>query len=406
MIEGFWIRNYKAVRQIAVGSSFQQSVVMDAETDIVPYELTPLTVFIGESGAGKSCILDAFCFIADILEYGLDEAFVRRGGVNAVYHASGEGPIAFGIVFRSCAADAPLTYILNINKKPNTQQAFIETEAVLYRNTDNKQPRPILFFQNGEKYARHLQPWYNASGSQLEQVKGINEKTLALGVLARFEDLPDIPQFKQYLSRYFVTSFISSNAAALSPPKFKFSQVENLANELRRLKEKHSREFSDILNIIGRQIPGVERLEYKLLESGRNILAFYYQGSNEPVFTPQLGESVLRLLALLTLFEDPVPSRLVGIEEPSASMGRAHVMSFVAALHRNIREIGGTQFFMTTHSNVLIDQMDPTEVWLLYKDSSGNIQASRCLDELQFQGIDLNTVGPYWWTDHLYRVPR
>jgi hypothetical protein len=65
--------------------------------------------------------------------------------------------------------------------------------------------------------------------------------------------------------------------------------------------------------------------------------------------------------------------------------------------------MGGTQFFLTTHSNVFLDQMDPTDVWILYKDTLGDIQATRGIDELQFSNVDLNTVGPYWWSDYLYR---
>ncbi|MDR3182343.1 MAG: hypothetical protein LBT89_05370, partial [Planctomycetaceae bacterium] len=58
---------------------------------------------------------------------------------------------------------------------------------------------------------------------------------------------------------------------------------------------------------------------------------------------------------------------------------------------------------MTTHNNVLLDQLDPTDVWLLYKDADGNLQTSRCLDELQFQGVDIDSIAPYWWTDYIYR---
>jgi len=45
------------------------------------------------------------------------------------------------------------------------------------------------------------------------------------------------------------------------------------------------------------------------------------------------------------------------------------------------------------------------EVWFLSRGSDGGILASRGLDELQFLGVDLNTVGPYWYSEYLYRRP-
>jgi predicted ATPase len=404
LIEGFWIRNYKAIRQIALGSSFQQFAVMDAESDFVPYALSPLTVLVGEGGTGKSCILDALQFIADCLNKGLDEAIAQRGGYDAMYYRGGAGPIAFGIVFRYNAEPTPLTYVLNIDKLP-TGRGYIETEAILYRNAETGQQRPVLFFQNGEKMTRRVQPWYHASSSDLEVVKNTDNKTLALKKLALIEDLPDIPQFAQYLSKYFIASFTSSNALSLSPMQFKLNQLENLASDLKRVKTKHPHEFNNIFTAVAKQIPGWERLGYKLTESGKPVLEIYKTGMTEPVYPAQVGESDLRMLALLTLLEDPIPSRMLGIEDPAASLGQAHAVAFAGAIRHYLRKFGTTQFFLTTHSNVLIDQMDPTDVWRLYSDPGGNTMASRCLDELQFQGINLDTVGPFWWTDYIYRNP-
>jgi hypothetical protein len=117
----------------------------------------------------------------------------------------------------------------------------------------------------------------------------------------------------------------------------------------------------------------------------------------------QLGEGSLRLLSHLTLFEDPVPTPLLGIEEPAAFMGASQIQAFTKLILYHIRELGGTQFFVTTSNNILIDQIDPTEVWFLTRDAYGSIQVSRGLDELQFLGIDLTSVGPYWYSEYLYR---
>jgi len=406
LIEGFWIRNYKAFRQIAVGSSFSQSVVMDFEGDDPPppYELTPLTVFVGDTGTGKSTVLDAFAFLSDCINYGINSAINHRGGFESVYHFGGTGPLSIGIVYRPCGEPQSLTYILSIDCDPSTRRPFVETEAIIYRDHQpGSQPRPVMFFQNGEKHTRLLQPWVGASGTALEQVKRTDHIHLGLVALAQFEDLPDIPNFKLYLDKFFVSCYASSNAAHLSPPRFKFTPGGNLAMDLKRVKEKHPFEFENILNVIAGRMPGVDKIIYETSEAGRSLLAFKLTGIEATVHPAQLGEGSLRLLSHLTLFEDPIPTPLMGIEEPAAFMGASQIMAFTKLILHHIRELGGTQFFVTTSSNTLIDQLDPTDVWFLARDNNGSIHITRGLDELQFLGIDLNTVGPYWYSDYLYR---
>ena len=404
LIEGFWIRNFKTLRQIAIGSSFQQSVVADFSGDMVPYELTPLTLLVGDTGTGKSTILDAFAFLSDCINHGILAALNFRGGFESVYHFGGTGPLSIGIVYRPCGEAQSLTYVLSIDIDTRTRHPFIETEAIIYRNQQpGSQPRPVLLFQNGNKHTRLVQPWVGVSGSALEQAKRADSTHLGLTTLAQFEDLPDIPQLKLYLDKFFVSCYTSSNAANLSPQKFKFPSGGNLASDLKRIKDKHPFEFEKILDVIAGRMPGVQKIIYETTEAGRPLLSFRLADLEAAVYPAQLGEGSLRLLSHLMLFEDPVPTPLMGIEEPAAFMGMSQIKAFTKLILYHIRELGGTQFFVTTSDNILIDQIDPTEVWFLSRDNNGNVQASRGLDELQFLGVDLNTVGPYWYSEYLYR---
>ena len=406
LIEGFWIKNFKAFRQIAVGSSYSQSVVMDFAGDAPPppHELTPLTVFAGDTATGKSTMLDAFSFLADCLNDGVGLALRNRGNFESVYHFGGTGPISIGVVYRSCGESQSMTYILNIDYDTGTHRPFVETEAIVYRNHQpGSQHRPVLLFQNGEKRTRLVQPWVGASEPNIEQVKQTDAMHLGLAALARFEDLPDIPNFKRYLDKFFVSCYASSNAAHLSPPRFKFTSGNDLARDLKRVKDKHPLEFDSILDVIARRMPGIEKIIYETSESGRGLLTFKLTGLEAAIHPVQLGEGSLRLLSHLTLFEDPIPTPLLGIEEPAAFMGTSQIKAFTQLLQYHIRELGGTQFFVTSNDNILIDQIDPADVWFLSRDNYGTIQISRGIDELQFLGVDLNTVGPYWYSEYLYR---
>ena len=404
IIEGLWVRNYKALKQIALGSSFLQTMVMDVGMDLTPYELTPLTTIIGSSGCGKSTLLEVFAFLRDCIEDGIDSAIERRGGFDAIYHRGGEGPISIGLVYRACAEPRPITYALSIDRRPGSSSAHVETEAIVYRSSHHgASAQPILFFQNGEKTTRHVMPWHGAKSVDLDKIKRIDHKHLALKELAEYEDLPDVPQLKQHLDRFHLACYTPDSALGLTPPLYRPLKSDRLLDEFKRMKEKHGFEFPAILEVIGKRIPGVEKIYFETTESGKTVLFFKMIGEEKPYYAHQVSEGTLRLFCHMLLFEDPMPLPLIGIEEPAAYMDADQMQALSLIARDFVQEMGGSQFFITSNLSTFADFMDPTEVWILYRDSQGDVKPSRALDELAFNGVDLATIGPYWYTDHLYR---
>jgi len=64
-LNAFRIKNFKAVK------------------DSRAIKFTPLTVFIGNNGSGKSSIIEGMETIQSIVLYGLDDAMMRGGGWEA-----------------------------------------------------------------------------------------------------------------------------------------------------------------------------------------------------------------------------------------------------------------------------------------------------------------------------------
>ncbi len=400
IIEGFWVRNFRCLKQVAFGSSFQQSVVVDGEHDLSPYELTPLTTLVGSSGLGKSTLLDVFAFLADCLKEGLDAALTKRGGFDAVYTQNAEGAISIGLVFRACSEPRPLTYALTIAK--GAAGAYIESEVLVYRGAQHgTAAQPVLFFQNGSKSARHIAPWQSVIARDLDKIRRTDTKHLGLAEIGQIGDIPDVPQLMMHLEGFHCASYRPDNASGLSPIHFK-QQEGRLATEFKRMEEKHRFEFPGILETIAKRIPEIENIYFEKTESGRTLLFFKDKRFGKPFAAHQMSEGVLRLFSHLLLFEDSIPAPLIAVEEPDCYLDDAQIRAFAHAVRNHTAEVGGSQFLLTTHHPRLVDQMDPYEVWVFHGDAGGFPQVSRAYDELVYQGVDLNNVGPGWYSKFLH----
>ncbi|MFQ1844126.1 AAA family ATPase, partial [Aeromonas veronii] len=109
LIEGFKIKNYRALKDILLGRTI-------TERDKEP--LDPLTVVIGRNGTGKSSLFDAFGFLADCLTFGVEDACYRqeRGGFNKLRSYGQNGPIEFEIYYRESKNERPISYANSTSK--------------------------------------------------------------------------------------------------------------------------------------------------------------------------------------------------------------------------------------------------------------------------------------------------
>jgi AAA15 family ATPase/GTPase len=78
-IAGISIKNYGLLKEIKMGKLL---------SDTSQKELTNMNAIIGQSGTGKSALADAFGFLADCLEKGVEQACDLNGErwMNFVWH--------------------------------------------------------------------------------------------------------------------------------------------------------------------------------------------------------------------------------------------------------------------------------------------------------------------------------
>ena len=410
VIEGFWIRNFRTLKQIAVGSSFQQATVAMEDVAFQPYELGPFTLFVGPNGSGKSTLLDAFSLLNEVLLNGTESAFAKRGGFQSVVsQGMAEEAITFGFEFRACADPRPLTYIVSF-EGGKSRAPIISNEAILYRpDQEHPENTTLLFFQNGIKTTRHVAPWPGVRMEDLQRVKVTDAKHLALETLGRFEDYPDVFPLRQILINWTCSTMALDLSAGLNSmviPRTKNEQRSAfLLEQIKVMEEKHHYDMQEILPHLVSHLPRVEKILLDRSESGRWLLRLKMESFDEPFEAFEVSPGLLRLFAYALLLEDPIPYPLIGLDDLDDSLDELHCRKLVSKLYHHVDDISSTQFFASAHSPYLIDQVDPNDVWVLETAPDGFATIYRAADDLAMRNVNLDEMPPEtrWYTDILSR---
>nr|WVJ83878.1 AAA family ATPase [Xanthomonas campestris pv. campestris] len=211
LIEGFRVRNYRALRDITLGR-------LSAEQQGDP--LTPFTVVIGKNGVGKSTLFDAFGFVADCLSKDVESACddKQRGGFERMRSLGTEESIRFDIYYREAKGERPITYELAINLD-SSGRPFVESEVLKQRRKGQKHGRPYPFLRLhhgvGKVWAGE-EAVETSSGEEdraQEDVELTDLRQLGIATLGTLKEHPRIKRFRDFLKGWYLSYFHPDSAS-------------------------------------------------------------------------------------------------------------------------------------------------------------------------------------------------
>ena len=404
LIEGFWIKNFGPLKNIALGTSYLQTLVVeDEESSSTDYRLGPVTLIVGNSDVGKSSLMDAFHFLSDCLVFGVEDSCIKRGGLEAIYTQGGEGPLSIGINFHLENEPIPLTYAVNIGTTSH-HTPRVDSEVLVYRSLDpSAGSTPIMLLQNYPKNVKHIVPRDKVHASHLSNTKITDSRHLGLASLGLLEDAyPDVATLKRYLENWYLGCYTPHDALGLSPvvpQKYQHSRGDSLVSCVREMELKNHDSFQSQLDRIAKLLPGVEGITLERTESGRLLLFFKLKDCPVPLTAQRMSDGLLRLFAHLLILEDLCPFPFVGIEEPENGLDQNLLELFVDALIRQVVDRRKTQFFITTHSARMVDRVRPESVWLFEKiDGKTNVRRASDDPEIRSTLSSQQTLADDWFS--------
>ncbi|WP_337261747.1 MULTISPECIES: AAA family ATPase [unclassified Serratia (in: enterobacteria)] len=424
-IEGFRIKNFRALKDITLGRLWNQQRAKPLEA---------MTAVIGKNGVGKSTLFDAFGFLADALKLGAEEACDARGrGGFARIRSQGQiGAVEFEIYYKEDGNARPITYEIAIDID-DSGRPFVLKERLRQRRKGQKHGWPFSFLVldrgkgvvwKGEQEGRQIdedQGVFDLIGliesiksseteeesKETEVVELEDIRKLGIATLGSLKQHPRISAFRRFIEGWYLSYFTPDAARSLplaGPQKHLNIHGDNLGNVVQFMEREHPKRFQTILNEIADKIPGIDRIDTERTNDGRLLLRFNDKGFQDPFYSQQMSDGTLKVFAYLLLLADPTPPPFLCIEEPEN--GLYHKL--LESLAREFREHatgrkGGSQVFITTHQPYLVDALEPAEVWILEKGSDGYSAIRRASDDtlvmnMVAEGLPL---GGLWYSDYL-----
>ena len=400
LIEGFRVQNYRVLKDVTLGRLWNQQQKKP---------LTPLVAVIGKNGVGKSTLFDAFGFLADCLENGVEEAcdLRKRGGFEKLLSSGSNGAITFEVYYRESTKEQPITYELAI-ALDKSNRPYVKEERLRQRRKGQSgtgRPFSFLILQNGKGTVWAGEESFEGEDAARIPIELTDNRKLSIATLGALKEHPRITRFRNFIQGWYLSYFSPDSARSLpmAGPQ-KHLNGDNLGNVVQYMEREYKNKFQKILDQIAEKIPGIVHIDTKKTDDGRLLLRFNDKGFNDPFFAQQMSDGTLKIFAYLLLLEDPSPPPFICIEEPEN--GLYHKLLETLAMQFREHATGrknAPQLFITTHQPYFVDALSPKETWILEKGKDGFSNIHRASDDsiveaMVDEGLPL---GSLWYSDYL-----
>lgn len=401
-IEGIAIKNYGSLKEVVLGKTFSHQKSKP---------LGNMVTIIGPSGNGKSTIADAFGFIADCLEIGVEAACDsgNRGGYEQLLSQNLKEPISFEIYYRESQNTRPITYELTIDLDKYSRP-YVREERLRQRVEDRGWPKSFLYLQNGVGYA-----FEGNKGGQDDEtgvvdgnkiaVSLVDNRKLGIATLGAMKQYSRIEKFLNFLKSWYLcyfTPYAARKVQTAAPQPYLDRIGSNLNNVAQYMFRESKTDFLKTLKDIQVKLPGIEKIQPLRMPNGQMVLQFWEKGFDEPFFSQKMSDGTLKLFAYYLLLHEKNPRQLVFIEEPENGLYHHYLSDLAEEMRKNVGTGYSKQLFVTTHSPFFVNSLPPDDVWVLKKETDGFSVAKRASDyqfvkNLTDEGVP---VGDLWYNKY------
>jgi predicted ATPase len=341
---------------------------------------TPLTVFIGNNGSGKSSLIEALETYRSIVLDGLDAALGRWHGIEYIENqrarhrrkiASGEhSPRERTLAFRLKGRWGPgaCRVRLEVGQEFGTNQVGIENELIEFpslgrRYVRDRTGRCESYRDAGHEVVVHLSS--EASGVSRPTRPHVSrldrETTFLPGESAAPPDWKEIVRRWQFLAFEPGSMGEPARQRMTGGPPMLNRDGSNLGQYLHSLLESSSDSFGDLIEAIKYVLPYSHDVHVVITREIERLVHLEMTEEDFKVPGWLLSTGTLRILALLACLRHPDPPPLLVVEEIENGLDPRAIHLLVEEFRAAIAT-KKTQIILTTHSPYLLDLLDLSHI--------------------------------------------
>jgi len=330
MISRIRIKNFKSIK----------------EAEINP---DAVNIIIGSNNSGKSNLLEALEYYSRSLTVPLDELFGPKpfSFLDILHKGSDKNKegIEMDLTFRSFSED---TGLLDADSEVSHSYRINS----VYNSGNFPEFRPVVAYEelisqyNHKNAENQDQILMRELGQNRDLKTEFIDMYYACRAIRKFQFVP------KEIKRDREIDPLESNV-----PFLKYNG-ENLVNVLFAMRDNESEKFRKIIEDFKEIFPDVTGLSFTHLGDYRYAIEFTRKinGSNWNFMSPQISDGFAISLAILTLIHMNNSNRIVLIEEIENGLNPFTLGKLINKIIFNSKR-HGTQFFITTHSPVILDSL-------------------------------------------------
>lgn len=377
-------------------------------------ELNPgVNLLVGINGSGKSNFLKAIRLLHEaVVGKGFEKTFLQEwGGFGNVANVSGgtKDYIKLSYVFDDPVKgrkdpNCGIQYDIIIYKVGATGYYFDEHMIFSYKgkheasyikmknnkgnifllpNTDSKQAKIIDYPNKGLPY--------NFSPSELILRQIGQNVTIHIDLKEIIENLLTYDYFNTASNSIIRQPSIFGTEEKLLPTG------ENLNSIIQKLKNNYSLDYEKIEDLLRDINPNFKDITFNLFGS-KSYLLLREKNLANAISIEHLSDGTLRYLLLLAIFYNPNRGKGICIDEPETGLHPDMINTIAAAIKHASKE---TQFFIATHSPLLLNEFDLEDVLVFEKDKKNQTKVEYKSED-DFEDWDENSlVGQLWLNGQL-----
>jgi len=347
-------------------------------------DFTPLTVLIGENGAGKSTVLLAL----HIVKLFTDNELYKINAQNFMSKILKQSIIHFKLTFKIDEKDVvwSLQFAEDNNKLALIEEKITSNRTLALKNNNEQ----IIFNEQTGKEQKNSFP-------MVELISILNIFTTKEKLfIEKYSTLYKIWEIVSQL-HFFNTlnpKLISSDSLYYNK---KMSQDgRNFPSFFHNLKEEQKKEITSFLR--NELLPSIFKIDTQLSQYDKVELSVSekFDGKDFTLHASCLSEGFLRMLVLISIIHIEGNNSILLLDEIENGINPHLAGKIVNYFIKAIKDTN-KQIILTTHSHSFVNYLDEKNIVFMWKDSSGKVFAKRIFDEERMKEyIDFMNPGDAW----------